>query len=215
MIQVIIADDQLLFRESLRMVLENAEGILIIGEAANGREVLDAVIRKKPDVIITDIQMPEMDGIELTTTLNGIYPEIKIIGLTMFEEDHLVVDMLEAGAKGYLMKDSGTHQLIEAIQVVHANGRYFCESTSMKLIKKIAGSKVHLSGEAAASQFTENEKKIIRLICLQKSNKEIAEELHLGVKTIESYRNKIFGKMGVKNMAGLVIYAIRAGIFKV
>lgn len=214
MIKVIIADDQALFREGLRVVLENAEGICITGEACNGQEALELVVQGKPDVIVTDIQMPEMDGIELTRELQAVYPEIRIIGLTMYEEDFLVVDMLEAGAKGYLMKDVNLKKLIEAIHVVYTNGRYFCESTSLKLMKKIAQSKLEMHVREDASRFTATEKEIIRHICEQLSNKEIAEAMYLGIKTVESYRNRIFGKMGIKNMAGLVIYAIRAGLFK-
>lgn len=215
MIKVIIADDQSLVRESLRLVLEQEPDISIIAEAVNGKEVIDAVIKEKPDVVVTDIQMPEMGGVELTRTLQSVYPEIKIIGLTMYEEDYLVVEMMEAGAKGYLMKDSGIGPVAEAIHAVSRNRKYFCDSTSDKLIKKLAASTADISAKEDADQFNEKEKEIIRLVCQEFSNKEIAEKMHLGLKTIESYRNKIFEKTGVKNMAGLAVYAIKAGIYKV
>lgn len=215
MIKVIIADDQSLVRESLRLVLEQDGEIRIIAEAVNGKEVIDAVVQEKPDVIVTDIQMPEMGGIELTRTLQSVYPEIKIIGLTMYEEDYLVVDMMEAGAKGYLMKDSGIGPVADAIHAVYKNRKYFCDSTSEKLIKKLAASTADIGAREDAEQFNEKEKEIIRLVCEQYSNKEIADKMNLGVKTVESYRNKIFEKMGVKNMAGLAIYAMKCGIYKV
>jgi DNA-binding NarL/FixJ family response regulator len=214
MIKLIIAEDQALFRDGLRLLLQNEADIEIVGEAANGQEAMDLLLKEKPDVIITDIQMPEMDGVELTKELQGCYPEIKVIALTMYQEEYLIVDMLEAGAKGYLLKSSTKEKIVEAIHAVHANGRYFCETTSLKLMKKIAGSKIEIGQKEDAGKFTETEKQIIGLICQQYSSKEIAEKMHLGIKTIESYRNKIFDKMGVKNMAGLVIYAIRAGLFK-
>lgn len=214
MIKLIIAEDQALFRDGLRMLLQNEADISIIGEAANGQEVMDLLLKEKPDVIITDIQMPEMDGAELTRELQGVYPEIKVIALTMYQEEYLIVDMLEAGAKGYLLKNSTREKILEAIHAVHANGRYFCDTTSLKLMKKIAGSKITITNKEDATKFTETEKQIIGLVCQQYSSKEISEQMHLGLKTIESYRNKIFDKMGVKNMAGLVIYAIRAGLFK-
>lgn len=213
MIKVIIADDQSLVRESLRLVLEQDPEINIIAEAVNGKDVIDAVLHEKPDVIVTDIQMPEMGGIELTKALQETYPEIKIIGLTMYEEDYLVVEMMEAGAKGYLMKDSGIGPVAEAIHTVYKNRRYFCDSTSDRLIKKLAASTAKISAREDAEQFSEKEKEIIRLVCQEFSNKEIAEQMHLGLKTIESYRNKIFEKMGVKNMAGLAVYAMNAGIY--
>lgn len=215
MIKLIIAEDQVLFRDGLRMLLQNEADIPIIGEAANGQEVMDLLLKEKPDVVITDIQMPEMDGVELTRELRGIYPEIKVIALTMYQEEYLIVDMLEAGAKGYLLKNSTKEKVVEAIHAVHANGIYFCETTSMKLMKKIAGSKVVIGNKEDGSQFTDTEKQIIELICQQFSSKEISEKMHLGLKTIESYRNKVFDKAGVKNMAGLVIFAIRSGLFKV
>jgi DNA-binding NarL/FixJ family response regulator len=196
------------------LVLEQEPDISIIAEAVNGKEVIDAVIKEKPDVVVTDIQMPEMGGVELTRTLQSVYPEIKIIGLTMYEEDYLVVEMMEAGAKGYLMKDSGIGPVAEAIHAVSRNRKYFCDSTSDKLIKKLAASTADISAKEDADQFNEEEKEIIRLVCQEFSNKEIAEKMHLGLKTIESYRNKIFEKTGVKNMAGLAVYAIRAGIYK-
>jgi DNA-binding NarL/FixJ family response regulator len=214
MIKVIIADDQSLVIESLRLVLEQDPDISIIAEAVNGKEVIDAVIKEKPDVVVTDIQMPEMGGIELTRTLQSVYPEIKIIGLTMYEEDYLVVEMMEAGAKGYVMKDSGIGPVAEAIHAVYRNRKYFCDSTSDKLIQKLAASTADISAREDADKFNEKEKEIIRLVCQEFSNKEIAEKMHLGLKTIESYRNKIFEKTGVKNMAGLAVYAIRAGIYK-
>ena len=214
MIKLIIAEDQALFRDGLRLLLQNEADISIIGEAANGQEVMDLLLKEQPDVIVTDIQMPEMDGVELTRELQGCYPEIKVIALTMYQEEYLIVDMLEAGAKGYLLKSSTKEKIVEAIHAVHANGRYFCESTSLKLMKKSAGSKIAMSHKEDASKFTETEKQIIALVCQQFSSKEISGQMHLGLKTIESYRNKIFDKMGVKNMAGLVIYAIRAGLLK-
>jgi DNA-binding NarL/FixJ family response regulator len=214
MIKVIIAEDQALYRDGLRMLLQDDAGISITGEAANGLEVMDLVLKERPDVIIADIEMPQMDGVELTRELQGCYPEIKVVALTAFPDDYLIVDMLEAGAKGYLLKSSSREKIVEAIHAVHANGMYFCETTSMKLMKKIAGSKLEMSKKEDAGKFTETEKQIVQLICQQFSSKEIGEKMHLGLKTIESYRNKIYDKMGVKNMAGVVIYAIRCGLFR-
>jgi DNA-binding NarL/FixJ family response regulator len=213
-IKVIFADDQVLFLEGMRVLLGDQECISIIGEAETGQGVLDLVVKEKPDVIVTDIQMPEMDGIEMTRELQSYFPEIKIIALTMYEDEHLIVDMLEAGAKGYLLKSSKKEKLLEAIHVVHGNGIYFCETTSLKLLRKIAGSKLKVNVSEDANKLTETEKQIVRLICEQYSSKEIADKLHLGLKTVEGYRNKMFDKIGVKNMAGLVIYAIRSGIFQ-
>jgi DNA-binding NarL/FixJ family response regulator len=214
MIKIIIADDQRLVREGLKMYLQHEPGILIIGEAQNGREVLNLAGQEKPDVVITDIQMPEMDGIELTRELHAAYPEIKVIAVTVFRQDHLIVDMLEAGAKGYLLKDSEKEKLVEAIHAVYNNGRYFCESTDMKLIKKIAASEAALNPREPCASFSKIETDIIVLICQQLSSREIGNSLHLSPTTVENYRNRIYAKMAVKNVAGLVVYAVRHGMFK-
>jgi len=213
-IKLLIADDLVLFREGLSLLLENEESIRIVGEADNGFEALHKAADLQPDVLITDIQMPEMDGIELTKELKLSYPNIPVIALTMFKEEHLIIDMLKAGAKGYLQKSANKRQVLEAIRSVHAGGWYYCESTSIKLSKLIARNTSEGFEPPAPGFFTETELQIIQLICAQYSSKEIAAELFKGERTIESYRHKIFEKMGVKNMAGLVIYAIRAGMYK-
>lgn len=214
-VKLIIADDQALFLEALQMMLGQFAFIDIIGAATNGREVMDLVVKEKPQVIITDIQMPEMDGVELTEALVAYYPDIKIIGLTGLESDDYVVDMLEAGAKGYLLKTSRKEKLAEAICAVQANGTYFCESTSVKLMQKIVRSKVRVPATEDPSLLTETEKQIVTLICNQFSSKEIADQLCIGVKTVEGYRNKIFDKINARNMAGLVVYAVKSGLFKI
>ena len=214
-IKVIIADDQEIFLEALKMMLSKFDFIEITGEAYNGREVIDLVVKEKPDVIITDVQMPEMDGVELTRELQGCYPEIKIIALTAYNEDHYVVDMLEAGAKGYLIKSSKKEKVAEAVYAVQGNAYYFCETTSPRLIQKIARSRIKVTVTEDASALSPTEQEIVRLICEQFSSKEIADQLCIGEKTVENYRNRIYDKVGVKNMAGIVLYAIRSGLFKV
>lgn len=215
MIKVIIAEDQILFREGLMLLMEDHGDIKVIGEANNGREALELVMKEKPHVVITDIQMPEMDGIELTKELKKSYPEIAVIALTMYEQGHLIVEMLESGAKGYVVKTASKQKLIEAIRSIYAGGYYFCDTTSIKLMKNIGKSKIDIPMKHNANRFTELEVKIIQSICQEFSSKEIADHLHIGIKTVESYRNKIFDKIGVKNMAGLVIYAIKNGFYDV
>ena len=215
MIKIIIADDQVLFLKGLRLLLKDEEGLSIIGEASNGSEVIKLIQKEKPNIVITDIQMPEMDGIELTQLLREHYPEIKVIGLTVFEEDHLIVDMIEAGARGYLLKSTNKEQLVEAIRAVQANGIYYCEHTSVKVLKKIAATKMNRVTIPEGIKLSDKEIEIIKLISEQYSSKEIGAKLHLGKATIEAYRIKIFSKMGVKNMAGLMVNAIRWGLVEV
>ncbi len=215
MIKVIIAEDQVLFREGLLLLLQADPEIEVIGEASNGREACQLVMKHKPDVLVTDIQMPEMDGHELTRELNASYPEVSVIALTMFEANYHILDMLGAGAKGYVMKTANKNKLVDAIKSVHAGGMYFCETTSMKLMRHIASSRIELPMKGRDVKFTELEIKIIQLVCEELSSKEIADNLNIGIKTVESYRNKIYEKIGVRNMAGMVIYAIRYGYYDI
>lgn len=213
-INVIIADDQSMFLDGLRMMLASYPTIRIIGEAANGQEVLDLIVKEKADVIITDIQMPVMGGVELTRELLSHYPDMKVIALTGFEEDHYIVDMFEAGAKGYLTKNSKKEKLVEAIYAVLGNGNYFCERTGMRLVQKLARSKAKVDISEDPSLLTPTEQNVVRLICEELSNKEIAGRLDVREKTIEGYRYKIYEKLGVKNAVGVAFYALKSGLFK-
>ena len=211
-IKVLIADDFPMFREGIRLLLSKAGNISVVGEANDGDELVDMVNRFQPDVVITDIEMPGTNGIEATRQIRKINSSIGIIALTMFGEDFLIVDMLEAGANGYLLKSSKREELLEAIESAKSGGTYFCSSTSMKLSKMIAKSKTSTITEKI--KFSEKELEIIKLICEQYASKEIASETNLTLKTVEKYRDHIMNKTGAKNVVGIVVYAIRNGIYK-
>ena len=191
--------------------MENS--ILLSGEAENGKELLKVVEDLLPDVVITDIEMPVMNGIEATEKIKEKWPGTGVIALTMFGEDHLIVDMLEAGASGYLLKSTRKEELVEAIKAVNEGGTYFCNTTSMRLSKMIAQSKARVEKEKAS--FTEKEIEIIRLICEQYASKEIADKTNLTHRTVEKYRDNIMQKTKARNMAGIVVYAIRHGMYEV
>ena len=180
-------------------MLKKQSNVELIGEAENGKELIELVERCNPDVIITDIKMPKMDGVEATKILSGRFPDIGVIALSMFDEDDLVVDMLEAGAKGYLIKNAAKHEILEAISTVFEKGTYYCQHTSHKLAQMIAKSKFNPYKKAKKIEFTKREIDIIRLICAEYSNKEMGTQLNLSVRTIEGYRDKILEKMEVKN----------------
>jgi len=213
-IKVVIADDHEIFRDGLKLMLSHAADISCIGEAADGNELISIVDKLKPDVVITDIKMPGLDGIEAAKQITALHPEIGIIGLSMFEEEQLIMDMLEAGASGYLLKNSDKEELIDAIHTVAKNGQYYCKHTSAKLAKMIAHSRHTKNSEKdKAPEFTEKEVQIIKLICEGMTNKEIGEKLFMSVRTIEGYRIKILEKMNVKNTVGIVITAIKLGYY--
>jgi DNA-binding NarL/FixJ family response regulator len=213
-IKMVIADDLQMFREGLKMLLENEDQIEIVGEASNGVQLLYLVQEYQPDVVLTDIEMPELNGIEATLKMRERFPGVAVIGLTIFEDDYLIVDMLRAGARGYLLKTTDREELITGISAVFAGGYYFCNATSLRLSTLIAEARMKPYGAHQPGLFSEKELEIIELICEQLSSKEIAARVGLTLKTVENYRNKILEKMGARNMAGIVIYAMTNGLYR-
>jgi len=211
-IRIVIADDHEMLREGFHNMLKKQTDIKLVGEASDGKELVEITEEKKPDIVITDIKMPRMDGILATRAILKNNPEIGIIALTLYDEDHLIIDMLEAGAKGYLTKTASKSEVIDAIHAVYKQTTYYCRHTSARLMQLIARSKFNPHKKYTEPQFNEREKEIIRLICKEYTSKEIADAIGLSVRTVEGYREKIQDKMKVKNMVGIAIYALRKGI---
>ncbi len=212
-IRIVLADDHEIFRDGFAGLLKKQTDIILVGQAENGEQLIRVAEKMNPDVILTDIKMPLMDGIEATKLLSEKFPDVKIIALSMFNDDHLVFDMIEAGAKGYLLKNAHKSDIIEAIKAVYDDQMYYCKETSDKLINMMARAK-HKGHEEEVAFFSEKEKEIIYMICKELSNKEMSAHLHLSVRTVEGYRNRIQAKMKVKNAAGIVIYSIRHKLFE-
>lgn len=213
-IKIVIADDHEMFRDGFKLMLTKQKDIQLVGEAENGRRLLELVEEEKPDVVVTDIKMPIMDGIEAAKKIHEQFPDTGVIGLSMFDEDDLIIDMLEAGAKGYLLKNSNKEQIGEAIRTVYNGDPYYCKTTSHKLTQMIAKSKFNPYKKKEKIEFTEREIEIVELVCKEMSNKEIAEKLFLSIRTVEGLRLKISEKMNVKNPVGMVIYALKNGLTK-
>jgi DNA-binding NarL/FixJ family response regulator len=184
-IRLLVADDHEIFRDGLKMMLRKQPNFEVVGEAANGEELIQLSKELNPDIVITDIQMPKMDGIEATRHLSRQQPGIGIIALSMFGEENLIVDMLEAGAKGYLLKNAHKEEIIDAIKTVFDEQTYYCSATSVKLAQLIARSKFNPNRRTVRPELSEKETEVIRCICQQMSNKEIAAKLNLSVRTIE------------------------------
>lgn len=210
-INIVIADDHPLFREGLHLILRQFDQFNVVGEAGDGEELLTVIEEKQPNVVITDIQMPKKDGIAVTNVVREKFPTTRIIALTMYGDEYLIVDMMNAGANGYILKDTPKEELAEAIQAVFNGGTYFCNSSTMKLNKMLAASKGQFFNEIS---FNDKEKEIIQLICEEYASKQIASMTQLTHRTVEKYRDKIMAKTGSKNVVGIVIYAIRHGLFK-
>jgi DNA-binding NarL/FixJ family response regulator len=214
-IRILLADDHEIFRDGFRVMMKKQTDFELIGEASNGQELLHAITQLQPDVVVTDIKMPIMDGIEATKQIYKNFPQVGVIALSMFDEENLIVDMIEAGAKGYLLKNAQKEEIFDAIKTVYQNRTYFCNHTSPKLAKLLGKARFNPTTQTVKASFNERESEIIKMICQEMSNKEMAEQLNLSSRTIESHREKILFKMGVKNTAGIVIYAIRHHIFKI
>ncbi len=211
-IRLVIADDHEIFRDGLVLMLSKEKDIILDGQAENGLELIQMVNEKQPDVILTDIKMPRMDGIQATKLLLKNNPDQKIIALSMFDEENLIVEMLEAGAKGYLLKNADKHEIIEAIEQVYEGNSFYCKHTSAKLAKMIVKSNFNPYKKIERITFTDRELAIIKFTCQQLTASQIGEKLFLSKRTVEGYRTKILEKMNVKNTAGVVIYALKHGL---
>lgn len=212
MIQLLLADDYPLILEGFQLLLSQEAHLTIKGQATNGKELVDLAEQLQPDVILTDIDMPVMNGIEATRILKERQPGIGIIALTMFNEHHLIVDMMEAGANGYLLKSTSKEELLMAIDIAYRGLTYFSNDSSMRLFQQLAKSSIQPEKERAV--FTEKELEIVRLICEQYASKEIASLTNLSKRTVDKYRDHIMEKTGSTNLAGVVVYAIRHGLYK-
>lgn len=212
-VKVVIADDHEIFRDGLKLVLQKQPDIVVTGEAFDGRELIELVKQQLPDVVITDVKMPNLDGVAAAKHLAEHYPSIGVIALTMFDEEDLIVDMLEAGAKGYLLKNADKTEILEAVHTVANNQPHYCRHTSQKLASMVARSKFNFNQKKEKPDFNEREREIIRYICDGLTNKEIGEKIFLSVRTVEGLRLKIIEKMNVKNTAGIIVYAIRENLY--
>jgi DNA-binding NarL/FixJ family response regulator len=213
-ITLVIADDHEIFRDGLSMMLAKQEGLLLVGQAGNGRELLNLVCEKNPDIVITDIKMPVMSGIEATRLLLQKFPRLKIIALSMFDEENLIVDMLDAGAKGYLLKNADKREILEAIDTVYGDNNFYCRHTSARLASMIMKSRFDPVKKKKELFFSNREKEIISLICKQMTAQQIGDHLFLSKRTVEGYRTRIMEKMDVRNTVGVVIFALRNSLIR-
>ena len=206
MIKVLLADDHSIVREGLRKVLEDDNEIEVIAEAADGETALEEAINKKPDVAVVDISMPGMDGLEVVNRLKIYCEEVPALILTMHEEEQYVIRAIEAGAMGYLTKQSAPEELVAAVKKIHSGGRYLTEKASEALaLKVLRGSKKPTLTESLSMR----ELQVLRKLALGSTNKEIATSYNISVKTVDTYRSRILKKLSLRNNAELSRYAIQ------
>ncbi|MEE8340500.1 MAG: response regulator transcription factor [Candidatus Neomarinimicrobiota bacterium] len=211
MIKIILVDNHTIIRDGLRRLLGEESDIEIIDEADNGRDAVKIALKKKPDIVIMDIAMHDMNGIEATRQIKKEDPNIKIIALSMHSERQIVVGLLKAGASGYLLKDSESAELVEAIRKVYMGRSYFSQQISDIVLQEISDIKKDTE-EIGADVLTNRESEILQLIAEGKTVKQIAKVLFISHKTVNSHRANIMEKLNIHNLPELTKYAIRTGL---
>jgi DNA-binding NarL/FixJ family response regulator len=210
-IKVAIADDHALFRTGVKTSLSIRKDIQMVAEAENGMQLLNLLKHMKPDVVLLDIQMPIMDGLTTLPEIKKLYPDVKVIMLSMHNDHSMITRMMEIGANSYLTKDSDSETIYQAIRTCYADDFFFNDLTNKALLNGLRNKRAP-EPEPAEVNLSEKEITILKLMCEEKSTKEIADLVDLSPRTVEAIRDKLKSKTGAKSMAGLVLYAIKAGI---
>ena len=208
--RIILVDDHSLFRNGLRGLLERCGVCRVVGEAGSGEEFLAMIDGVEADIVFMDFAMPGLDGAQTTERALARHPELKIITLSMFGEESYYSRMVEAGAKGFLLKDSDIGDVLEAIDTVMAGGSYF----SPQLLASLTG-RMRTREDVPDEQLSSREREILVAVCQGLSNQEIADALFISKRTVDKHRANILEKTGCKNTASLVVYAIRNGIVEI
>jgi len=210
-INILLADDHVVVRESLRKSLEEQAKFNVVGEASDGEEAVKLAARYRPDVIIMDISMPTLNGIEATRQIKAAHPSTAILILTAYDYEQYIFSLLSAGAAGYLLKDISSRELVEAIQTVYRGESVLHPLVARKVMERFRANKGEHNGEPVSEVLTEREMAVLKIAATGKSNTVIAEELHLSVHTVESHLGAIFNKLGVGSRTEAVIQAIKRG----
>lgn len=209
-IKILIADDHTIFRSGLAALLRNIPRIRIIRQAENGKEVLTILEKEPIDIVLMDISMPVMDGIEATGIISQKYPQVKVIALSMHDDQNSILEMNANGAVGYLLKNTNIHELKDAIFDVMRGERYFSKEVSLVLLNKTV--KTGNNKSVSLDPLSGKDKELIIYLSKGFSAIEIAEKLGVAEKTVEGHKSKLFQKTGVKNTTALVMYAVKHGI---
>jgi DNA-binding NarL/FixJ family response regulator len=212
-ITVVIADDHSLIRMGFKELLENCPFTRLVGVAANGKELLDLVDKCLPQVVITDVQMPVMNGIEATIFIRQHHPGTQVVAISMYDDERLIADMLEAGARGYLMKDAPEAEIVDAIVKVFNKEYAYCSTVANKMLKITKDLSFHPFHPERLLQLNEKEREIARLVCEELCSKEIAERMNMPTRAVERCKERLLEKTGARNMVGIAKMAIKQRIY--
>ena len=211
-ITIAIADDYKIFRDGLKVGLSSDDNLDVIAEADNGEDLLKLLETIHPDIILMDLNMPILDGMETTKRVKKQYPTIKVLVVTMYDDDKFIIHLMEIGANGYLLKNAEPEEIRKSIYAVHENGYYFNDLVNKALLKKLVLKNNLRPSFNNNIEFTEREQEVLKLICEEKTATEIGKEIFLSPRSVEGIRQRLIEKVGVRNTAGLVMFAIKNGI---
>tara|TARA_R110002049_G_scaffold196443_3_gene365500 strand:+ start:437 stop:1114 length:678 start_codon:yes stop_codon:yes gene_type:complete len=218
-IRVFLVDDHEIIRDGIKSLIGSYEFIDVIGEAGSGEDAIAQLTELDVDVVLMDIQMPKMNGIETAGKLLKIKPNLKVIALSMHNEEAYILRMLKIGASGYLLKESGRDELVRGIETVFGGQQYLSNMVSMKLINSLLKSKVKKQAKSKAESlpanlFTSRERQILELLTTGATSQQISDQLSISRRTVDTHRRNLFQKARVKNSAGLVNFAFENGLVK-
>jgi DNA-binding NarL/FixJ family response regulator len=211
-LKVLIVDDHEFFRHGLKMVINRLKYAHVVGEASNGQDFLDIIPEKNPDIVLMDIQMPKMNGIEATEKALEKYPGLKIVALTMFEDEEYLQSMIDAGAKGFLLKNITREVLDQALQAISSGNNYYSPELLQFFTRKVSRDN---KDDTEEIHLTRREREILQLICDGLSNKEIADKLFISERTVVGHKSNLLSKTNCKSAVGLLSYAIKHKLVEV
>src|SRR5689334_20214257 len=211
-ITIVIADDYKIYRDGLKLCLSADNDLQILFEADNGEELMEALKTQQPEIIIMDLNMPLMDGMEATKQIRKKYEQIKILVITMYDSDKFIINLMENGAHGYLLKNAEPKEIIKAIYALHENGYYFNDLVNKALLKKLVMKNNLKPSFNHNIELTEREQEVLKMICEEKTTPEIGKEIFLSPRSVEGIRQRLIEKIGVRNTAGLVMFAVKNGL---
>ncbi|MBL8132626.1 MAG: response regulator transcription factor [Anaerolineae bacterium] len=214
MIRVVICDDHILFRQGLRLLLERTSDIEVVGEADDGQAAIDLCEQLAPDVLVIDLAMPRMSGVQAVQHVcgHGHHSHTRAVMISMYSEAHLVQQALRAGASAYVLKSTDISELIQAIRIVFQGNTYLSPEASRVLVDIVVSGRLDCDGQEAFSQLTLRECEVLKLIAEGHTNPEMADLMHVSVKTVQKHRANLMGKLNIHDVAGLTFAAIRHGL---
>jgi DNA-binding NarL/FixJ family response regulator len=211
-IKILLAEDHAVVRQGTKELLEQQDDLQVVAEASDGKEAVQLALKQRPDVVIMDLAMPELNGIEATRQIKAVAPGIAVLVLTAYDSEQYVFAFLEAGAAGYLLKDVGVDKLVEAIRAVHAGESVLHPAITRKVINRFSRTEDQYGPKDGLEQITDRELEVLGLAARGMSNRDIARELSISVRTVQTHLSNVFNKMGVGSRTEAVMYGLRKGL---